>query len=327
MKQDSIFTMTNQDSEALLDQSESALFLDDDSTTASTSSSSTSPKWTVLKVIGLVFVVLALVGLSVFTNLEELYTEFESDSQYGDELIEYVNELDFEDMKTAFPSLSSLNMEDIIGKEGEEDGQVDDEDNNNNNDEAPSTAAPPRPAKPTHFVGKSSVLHQIVDEKCNLFDGEWTYRNDLGKPAYKRLAVCRIEGRWNCHNLYGVPVEKRMSHEEWLWQPKKCDIPNLEAIGAALKPDMRILIVGDSLLYNQFLSLQCLLGTHSKSFPQWQVDFFRDNFILKCKQGQDFIGGEKLQRDIFLYELSPLINNTETLNYDVVLMGTGMHNI
>lgn len=71
---------------------------------------------------------------------------------------------------------------------------------------------------------------------------------------------------------------------------------------------MKILVLGDSLLLNQFASLKCMLQSRPDLFGKYEVEYIRDNFLVKCKQGQDFRAGiNKAQRDILLEEPSPFL--------------------
>jgi hypothetical protein len=52
------------------------------------------------------------------------------------------------------------------------------------------------------------------------------------------------------------------------------------------------------------------------------VTFARDNYLLKCEQGQDHTG-ESSRRDILLHQSSPLVNTSDVAGVDLLLMGTG----
>jgi hypothetical protein len=67
------------------------------------------------------------------------------------------------------------------------------------------------------------------------------------------------------------PSDARMPHEQYRWQPKRCNLPSLGQIAASLKPNLRIHIVGDSILLNQYLSLRCIINTYPELFRGWEV--------------------------------------------------------
>jgi hypothetical protein len=288
-------------------------------------------RWTVLKVVGAAAVLLGLTFVALLQNAEFLYSVMSAEEASEYELLEYIEELDFDDVKAMnIPKIHKVNI-------GDETDDVDGTSVSGDDGSSPKPATHPAPA---HTVSKWKPK-PLVPAKCDIFDGKWVKDTDMGKPNYKRLTTCRIEARWNCHALYGVPEDKRMDHEQYRWQPNHCDMPTWEEvrpvnaislvtmragcrhrvficvlflcvrialhatgmsiepnglrifyllqISKALKPDMRILVVGDSLLYNQFLSLRCLLGYYWRIFGNSQIDFYRDNFLLKCLQGQDLL--------------------------------------
>lgn len=79
-------------------------------------------------------------------------------------------------------------------------------------------------------------------------------------------------------------------------------------IAQNLSPTIKILVLGDSLLLNQYASLKCLMSSRPDLFSGYQVDYIRDNFLVKCMQGQEFRAGiAKAQRDIHLEEPSPFL--------------------
>lgn len=175
-------------------------------------------KWTAVKVVGSALALIILTSLALFQNAEFLYSMLSAEEASEYELMEYVEELDFEDVKAvSIPKTHKVKI-------GDESDDVD--------GEKSGEAKPGKPevtSKPLHTVGHWSGK-PLLPAGCDIFDGKWVKDAKMGKPNYKRLATCRIEARWNCHDLYGVPQEKRMSHEEYRWQPNHCDMPTLAEV-------------------------------------------------------------------------------------------------
>ncbi|URE10598.1 hypothetical protein MUK42_23368 [Musa troglodytarum] len=95
--------------------------------------------------------------------------------------------------------------------------------------------------------------HQGSPRDCNLSVGEWVFDPSYplyapGCPYLSTQFSCRRNGRPDS------------DYERWRWKPKQCSIPRFDALdflGRIRKK--RVMLVGDSIMRNQWESLVCLV--------------------------------------------------------------------
>ncbi|XP_077234472.1 TRICHOME BIREFRINGENCE-LIKE 36 [Tasmannia lanceolata] len=89
--------------------------------------------------------------------------------------------------------------------------------------------------------------------KCNLSVGKWVY--DESYPLYDSSCPY-LSSRVNCQRN-GRPDS---DYEKWRWKPHGCSIPRFDALGfLGRMRKKRIMLVGDSIMRNQWESLVCLI--------------------------------------------------------------------
>ncbi|KAF9598764.1 hypothetical protein IFM89_031432 [Coptis chinensis] len=90
-------------------------------------------------------------------------------------------------------------------------------------------------------------------KKCDLSSGIWVYDQsyplyDSGCPYLSTRVSCQQNGRPDT------------DYEKWRWKPHGCSIPRFHALDFLAKMRMkRIVLVGDSIMRNQWESLVCLV--------------------------------------------------------------------
>ncbi|XP_050384832.1 protein trichome birefringence-like 36 [Argentina anserina] len=95
--------------------------------------------------------------------------------------------------------------------------------------------------------------HQSSKRKCQLSDGKWVYDQsyplyDSSCPYLSAAVTCQKNGRPDS------------DYEKWRWKPNRCSIPRFDALKFLGKMRRkRIMLVGDSIMRNQWESLVCLV--------------------------------------------------------------------
>ncbi|KAL5974667.1 Protein trichome birefringence-like 36 [Asimina triloba] len=100
------------------------------------------------------------------------------------------------------------------------------------------------------MVGSSQ---QRYERRCDLSVGRWVY--DESYPLYK-TSCPYLSGKVSCEKN-GRPDS---DYQKWRWQPRGCKLRRFDALGFLAKMrKKRIMLVGDSIMRNQWESLVCLV--------------------------------------------------------------------
>ncbi|KAG9156820.1 hypothetical protein Leryth_022744 [Lithospermum erythrorhizon] len=92
--------------------------------------------------------------------------------------------------------------------------------------------------------------------KCDLFSGKWVFDNTSTYPLYRDYECKFMFDDLACEK-YG---RKDLDYQRWRWQPHDCDLPRFNATKMLERlRNKRLVLVGDSVNRNQWVSLMCML--------------------------------------------------------------------
>ncbi|CAI9087310.1 OLC1v1021353C1 [Oldenlandia corymbosa var. corymbosa] len=89
---------------------------------------------------------------------------------------------------------------------------------------------------------------------CNLFQGKWVY--DKSFPLYESSSCPFIESVYDCEK-HGRPDKQYL---KYAWKPDSCSLPRFNAVDLLNRwRGKKIMLVGDSISLNQWISMLCLI--------------------------------------------------------------------
>ncbi|XP_021753682.1 protein trichome birefringence-like 43 [Chenopodium quinoa] len=120
-----------------------------------------------------------------------------------------------------------------------------------------------------------------VDKECNMFEGKWVYLPDED-PGYDSTRCPFIEEKMSCRKNGRPDFE----YERWRWEAQGCDLPLFNGTDMLERlRNKRVILVGDSLNRNMWMSLACLLYS---SIPSSSVEVSAESPVYKFLKAKDY---------------------------------------
>ncbi|XP_047307908.1 protein trichome birefringence-like 39 [Impatiens glandulifera] len=134
----------------------------------------------------------------------------------------------------------------------------------------------------------------LIGGSCNVFQGKWVY--DSSYPLYDYSTCPFISTEFNCKK-YGRPDN---SYLKYRWQPFSCNVPRFNGLDLLERwRGKNIMFVGDSLSFNMWLSLGCMIHAW---VPNSRTSFFNQG-ILGTITFQDYNVKLHMYRTSYLVDI------------------------
>ncbi|XP_073158403.1 protein trichome birefringence-like 34 [Henckelia pumila] len=129
-------------------------------------------------------------------------------------------------------------------------------------------------------------INSTTASVCDIFKGKWVF-DDVSFPMYKEHECSFMIGDYAC-DKYG---RKDLKYQQWRWQPRDCDLPRFN--GSAFLEKIRgkkLVMVGDSLNRNLYISMLCLIESSLSSSDNKSVIRHGNYFIFNATEYNASIG-------------------------------------
>ncbi|XP_021842450.2 protein trichome birefringence-like 43 [Spinacia oleracea] len=118
-------------------------------------------------------------------------------------------------------------------------------------------------------------------KNCNMFEGRWVYMPEED-PSYDSTKCPFMEEKMSCQKN-GRPDSE---YEKWRWEANDCDIPLFNGVDMLERlRNKRVIMAGDSLNRNMWMSLACLLYS---SIPSSSVEVSAESPVYKVLKAKDY---------------------------------------